>query len=335
MGSVRARGGAGKGERGRARDWLGWLGGGLLGAVLLVAAVAKSLDPRAFAEEISSLGLTGGLPPFALAIAVLGVEALLGALLVLNLRRLPVLIAATALVLLFVGITGRSAWRAARGLEDPTGACGCFGNLVERTPAEALVQDLLLLVPTLALAWIGRPGARRRASPRIALATAVGLGTAGFAVAAPGLPLDDRATRLRPGVGLEEICAGTADDRVCLADLAPELASGAHLVVLADVESEHFGRLADRLNLWARAGSEPRVAVLAEISPDRRQELYWTVGPAFELHDAPRAMLRPLYRTLPRSFRVEEGRVTATWTGLPPGFPGTDEAAPTDEDPTA
>jgi len=314
---------------------LGWLGGALLGAVLLVAAFGKSLDPNGFAEEISNLGGTLGASPFALAIGMVAIEALLGALLVLNLRRLPVLLAATALVALFLAITGRSAWRAAHGIEDPSGSCGCFGNLVERTPQEALLQDLLMLVPTLALAWIARPGARGRAAPRIALATAVGLGVAGFAVAAPGLPLDDRATRLHPGVDLSQICAGAGDERVCLVDLAPELATGAHLVVLADTEAESFPRLAERMNRWVRSGGEPTVSLVAEITPERRHELLWTVAPAFELHDAPRAMLRPLYRTLPRSFRVEEGRVTATWTGLPPGFPEPDEAPTTDEVPTA
>jgi hypothetical protein len=39
------------------------------------------------------------------------------------------------------------------------------------------------------------------------------------------------------------------------------------------------------------------------------------------LHETPQALLRPLYRRLPRSFRVEDGRVTATWAGLPATIP--------------
>jgi len=35
------------------------------------------------------------------------------------------------------------------------------------------------------------------------------------------------------------------------------------------------------------------------------------------LHEIPVALLRPLYRTLPRTFFVEEGRVTRTYPGLP------------------
>lgn len=313
----------------RGRDGLGWAGGAFLGVVLLVAAVAKSVDPRAFAEEITALGLAGPLPAFGVAIAALFVEALLGALLVANVRRLPVMIAATLLVAFFLFVTGRSAWRAAHGIEDPTAACGCFGNLVERTPTEALRQDLLLLLPALALAWLGRPVTMRRSALRWAGAGILALGVAGFAAAAPGLPLDDVATRLKPGVALTELCAGRGAERVCLDYVAPSLGTGVHLVVLADTAAAEFPVLAERLNAHVLAGGAPPVAVLAEVSPERRQELFWTISPAFDLHDTPPALLRPLYRTLPRSFRVEDGRVTATWNGPPPELAGADRAAET------
>ena len=76
--------------------------------------------------------------------------------------------------------------------------------------------------------------------------------------------------------------------------------------------------LGKRLNEYTRAGRQPPVAVLADVTPERHDELYWKLAPAFELHETPRALLRPLYRSLPRSFRVEGGRVTATFAGLPP-----------------
>jgi hypothetical protein len=311
----------------RGREWLGWAGGAFLGAVLLVAAAMKSLDPAAFAEEITALGLAGPLPPFAAAIAALFGEALLGALLVANVRRLPVMIAATLLVAFFLLVTGRSAWRAAHGLEDATAACGCFGNLVDRTPAEAFRQDLALLLPALALAWFGRPRVERRPLLRRAGAATLALGVAGFATAAPGLPLDDVATRLKPGVAISELCAGRGAERVCLDYVAPPLASGVHLVILADTAAADFPALAERLNAHARAAATPPIAMLAEVPPERRQELFWTISPAFDLHDTPQALLRPLYRTLPRSFRVEDGRVTATWNGPPPELAGADRAA--------
>jgi hypothetical protein len=300
-----------------AAGWLGLAGGLALGLVLLVAAGAKALDPRTFGEGLAALGWTGPMPAVVAAVAALAVETLIGALLVANLRRVPVLLAATALVAFFLFVTGREAWRAAHGDEGAASACGCFGNLVDRTPAEAFRQDLLMLVPALALAWLGRPGATGSVRARSAGAGAAALAVAGFAAVAPGLPLDRWATRLSPGVEIASLCAGRGAARVCLAGLAPELAAGRHLVLIVDAADPGFEALARELNARARAGTEPPVAVLAELAPERSQELFWTVAPAFELHDVPRALLRPLYRTLPRSFLVEGGRVTATWTGLP------------------
>src|SRR5512147_2419151 len=117
-----------------ATGWLGRLGGVVLGGVLLFAVVAKALDPAAFAEELAGLGLAGRfLPPVLAALGALALEAAIGALLVANLRRTGVLVAATLLVVFFLSLTGRDAWRAAHGLADAGSACGCFGNLVERT----------------------------------------------------------------------------------------------------------------------------------------------------------------------------------------------------------
>jgi len=295
-----------------------YLGGALLGGVLLVAVWAKAIDPGAFVEQIRSEGLEILLPARAIALLVLALEAGLGVALLLNLRRRPVLLVVTALVLFFLFLTGRAWWRAEQGIAEPASACGCFGNLVERTPRQAFVSDLLLLLPGLGLAWLARPGAVSRLGARTLAAGAAAGGAALFAALAPGLPLDDLATRLSPGVELASICAGADADRVCLTHLVPAVAAGSHLVVLADVRDPGFTATAETLNAYVAGGAEPPLAVLADFTADEHRTLLWTLAPAFDLHEVPAAMLRPLYRKLPRSFRVEEGRVTETWAGLPP-----------------
>lgn len=296
----------------------GYLGGALLGAVLLVAVWAKAIDPGAFVEQIRAEGLEILLPARVIALAVLALEAGLGVALLLNLRRPPVLVTATALVLFFLLLTGRNWWRTEHGLVEPGSACGCFGNLVERTPEEAFWSDLLLLVPGLALAWAGRPGATTAVAPRHGLVAVAAAGALLFAWRAPSLPLDDLATRLKPGVELASLCAGIGADRVCLTHLVPELVTGSHLVVLADVRAPEFEGIAAALNARAGAGSRPEAMVLADFTAEEQRALLWSVAPAFDLHETPAAMLRPLYRTLPRSFRAEDGRVVETWSGLPP-----------------
>ena len=142
------------------------------------------------------------------------------------------------------------------------------------------------------------------------------LGGLGLAHAAPNLPLDDLATRLKPGVTLAELCAGVGDARVCLGDLLPELTRGSHWIVLADPARDDFGAIAERLNAHTLARREPPVTALADITAEQQNAIFWRHAPAFDLHETPAALLRPLYRTLPRSFLVVEGRVVKTESGV-------------------
>jgi len=293
-----------------------------LGLVLLVATFAKALDPRSFAEMLQNQGLTFGLPPMVAAVLALAVEGGLGLLLVLGIRRRWSLAAVTLLVIGFVTLNGWEWWRAAHGA-PPAAGCGCFGNLVQRSPAAAFWQDLAMLVPLLLLSWLALPRDSRALPPRRTAAAVVGIAAiAMLAWRAPELPLDDVATRLKPGVELSQLCAGK-EPRVCLDDVLPDAASGRAWVVLVDLEQgEHW---ADALNAFAAGQSTP-VMALASATPEEKTAFTWQWGPTFPVHEADAVLLRPLYRTLPRSFLVEDGRVLRTVPGLPadghPDVPG-------------
>jgi uncharacterized membrane protein YphA (DoxX/SURF4 family) len=298
---------------------LGLCGAAFLGLVLLAAAWAKALDPQAFAQQIHGEKLDFLLPAHAVALLALGLEVGLGTALLFGVRRLWVLVPAALLVAFFLALTGRTYWLAAHGVAPDPAGCGCFGNLVERSPAAAFWQDLLLLVPGLALAFLGRrhdaTGAPR---VRAAAAAVLALATVGFAWKAPDLPLDDLATRLKPGAAIQQMCAGAGNDRVCLDTAAPDLAAGAHLVVMADLADPGFQKAVPALNAYAGSGREPAVTVLADATAEQKQAFLWRWAPAFPIVETPGALLKPLYRRLPRSFVVEGGRVTHTYPGLPP-----------------
>lgn len=298
---------------------LGYLGAAFLGAVLLFAAWAKALDPAAFAREIHGQKLDFLLPANAMALLALGLEVGLGVALLLGVRRLWVLLPAVLLVAFFLFLTGRTYWLAAHGVAPDPGGCGCFGNLVERTPAEAFWQDLLLLVPALALAFVGRPaGTDRQPWGRTLAAALLALAALGFAWKSPDLPLDDLATRLKPGADIRRMCAGAGNDRVCLDTAVPDLASGARLVVIADLSDPGFQKAVDRLNAYAASGREPALSVLSDVTSEQKQAFFWRWAPSFPIVETPGALLQPLYRRLPRSFVLQDGRVTRTYPGLPP-----------------
>jgi hypothetical protein len=304
---------------------VGFLGALVLGAVFLFAAWAKAIHPTAFVEAIASRGLTFGIGAGAVAFLALALEAGLGALLVLGVRRLWVLVPAALLVGFFLFLTGQDYYRSLAGIEVEGAACGCFGTLVQRTPAEAFWQDLLLLVPALLLAFAGRSREQlwrlEPSPPRYRLGFAAALTAAVLVLAwkAPELPLDDLATRLKPGVATQALCAGSAADgkQVCLGDIVPELAAGEHVVVLADLD-EAFGASVEQLNAYHWAGGDPALWVVSAASEQERFAFRFGFGPAFEVREAPPALLRPLYRTLPRSFLVRAGKVVETHGGLPP-----------------
>jgi len=314
---------------------LGTLGAVFLGAVLLLAVWGKAIAPTAFIGEIESRGLDVLIGPAAVAYLALALEAGLGLLLLLNVRRLWVLVPVAMLVAFFLALTGQDYLRSLAGLEAHSASCGCFGNLVTRTPAQAFWQDLALMVPALVLAFFGRPrtdrgatgatgggGAARSVPPvRTTLAVVAAVAAVVLAWKAPGLPLDNLATRLKPGVEVADLCAGEGPERVCLDTVAPALDQGNHLVILADLD-DAFGEDVEQINAYAddrmMSGGGPDVVVVTAAGPEERQAFFWQWAPSFEPAQAPEALLGPLYRTLPRSFAVSDGEVTETWTGLPP-----------------
>jgi uncharacterized membrane protein YphA (DoxX/SURF4 family) len=309
----------------RTRSWgelAGTFGAVFLGVVFLVATWGKAIHPEAFMEQIRLEGLDGLLPARALALVALALEGGLGVALLLDLRRRWVLVPTVLLVAFFLFLTARGWYLAAHGLREEAAGCGCFGNLLERSPAEAFWQDLVLLVPPLALAFLGRRRGGRTFPPvRTTLAALAALGTLALAWKAPELPLDDLATRLSPGVEVTQLCTGSDGTRVCLDTLVPELARGEHVVVIADLDAAAFTAEVDRLSAYALAARDtgaPALWVLSTAPPEVQRAFFWRRGPAFEVREVPEALVRPLYRRLPRSFRVEGGVVTETWAGLPP-----------------
>ncbi len=274
----------------------------LLGLVLLVAAYAKALDPALFATQIGDLVPLSPSFAHAAAVATIAFEGGLGAALLAGWRHPVVLAASSATFVAFLGIV---AWQMAHPSET-AGSCGCFGQLLERTPEQALVEDAVFVVLS-GIAWLGRPAAVRTRWLPALLGTVAG---GALALAAPSLPLDDQATALAPGATV----ATTKLDEV-----VPELRSGRHLVLLLDRAAPDAAvRIAELNGRLKLPGGGTTVWGVADDDPALATAFMWSAGPAFEVRSAPAAMLRTLYRTLPRSALVDDGRIVETWTGFPP-----------------
>jgi hypothetical protein len=165
---------------------------------------------------------------------------------------------------------------------------------------------------------------------RIALATLLVIAAVALGWFAPELPIDDLATRLKPGVAVSSMCAGRGQERLCMPTLIPELQHGRHVVVLLDLEREGIDAAVESLNRYWLSGGPPQLWVLASTTPEQNQAFFWKHGPSFEIREVPPSLLRPLYRALPRSFLVLDGSVTETWSGLPPLESWSDGGTPSD-----
>jgi uncharacterized membrane protein YphA (DoxX/SURF4 family) len=290
----------------------------VLGAVLLAASLAKALDPDAFALQISAEKLDFLLPAAMVALLALAIEFFLGTALLLGVRHRAILWPSAFLVVFFVFLTGRTYWSHLQGIEPADTNCGCFGRLVERTPGEAFWQDLLLLVPPLLLAFLVRETKLGRG--RLMAAAILTVAGTLFAWQAPRLPLDNLVTALKPDVATAGLCVGNADkgSRVCLDDVVPELAEKSHLVILADPNDPAFGAQVAQLNDFHWSSGVPSLWVLSAASADDLFKFRFEKGPSFEIRETPAPLIRSMSRRLPRSFLVENGQVSETWSALPP-----------------
>ena len=237
-----------RGPASAGRRWVGTIAGTFLGCVLVYASFAKVIDPVAYMELIAQEGLDFLLPAWIVAPIGLALEGGIGLALIVGLRRWWVLLPAAALVGFFVFLTARAYYQFEHGLIDPAVSCGCFGNLVDRSPAEAFWQDLLLMVPPLLLAFVGRPMPDLLPLGRVVVVGVFVAALLGFGAIAQELDLDDIATRLKPGKEVAELCTGQGENRICLDVLLPDLAEGEHIVILASLRDDKFGENVERLS---------------------------------------------------------------------------------------
>jgi hypothetical protein len=309
---------------------LGTLSGVVLGCVLLLSAYTKAADPGGFAEGIVRDGLLPEALSFPAALLVIAVEGALGVALVCAIRRPAVLFPSTLLMAGFLLLAG---WQWAFPSEDASN-CGCFGAAIQQTPAEHFAVNSYYFALA-CLAWLGRRREPTRSVRPWALVPAAAfVATLAFALLAPRLPLDGLwgVTTLREGFRLDEPqCPPLPAElvmrhairvepclRTQLLEVIPELESGESVVLLIDRADEATRAEIARVNqALALSGGPVTVYGLAEENEELAMEFFWTAAPAFEVRGAPYGMLKPLYRSLPRTFAVRDGRVVKIWNGIP------------------
>lgn len=266
------------------------------------AAFLKSLDPAAFADQITQHRVTPAAWSPVLAWLFIVAETSLAAAHLSFVRPRLAFAGSTLLLLLFVGVTF---WAWAHGNAE---GCGCFGRLASRPPLEVILEDaafLSLAVGGFFLARGFRPPRRSPAVFAALLPLAIVLPLVG-----PRLPADALVTTFNPGQDLSHLAAE---------DLPVLLGQGEVLLVLISDSCPACEEGLPRLN--EIAGTEGAPAVVAVFAGSRREARAWSLArvPAFGVASAPVKVLRQYYRRLPQVALLENGVVRKVWRNRIPG----------------
>ena len=281
---------------------------GLVGLVLLTAALSKCADMELFVRQMKAYGvISSRLLLIAAAWGMVVLELALGVALIVAYRIQLVFSTTMLLLLLFLGVTG---WAWSTGATD---ACGCFGAWLERTPGEAAAENLVLLALT-ALAWAGFRGRHIRQArwkPRAVLAACV----VGLALpAAFGFPFS----------GIRASSSGAVETKLGdfpVEGLGPiDLHVGSFLIVVMDTGCAHCLDVIPEINILAERPDLPPVVGLCANGESERMAFADDFHPLFALGQIEDEVFWRLLGDgdMPRTILVRDGFVKRVWDVDPP-----------------
>jgi len=288
----------------RSPAWHWWIPRFLavgVGLVLLIAGILKGLDINLFIRQIRDYGIISGRPVLiASAWGLIVVEYGLGVALIFLYRPKIVMPLTAILFLIFAGTTGW-AW-----ITDATENCGCYGDWIQHTPGQAVIENLFLLTATV-LAWIGcrhtpAPETRIRASA-VTIACLIGLAMP----LAFGLPTweinhsDPKPPRFDPirVHGLGDV----------------NLNTGGYLIVLMGTDCVHCQEAIPEINALAENPELPMLVALCTSKEADCVEFTEAFLPVFPIgHISDDLFWRLLSDgDLPRTILMEDGLTRHVW----------------------
>ncbi|NLA75009.1 MAG: hypothetical protein GX846_06035, partial [Deltaproteobacteria bacterium] len=177
---------------------------------------------------------------------------------------------ATMLFIIFIAATG---WAWYAGTTDD---CGCFGSWVERTPKEAMLEDMIILC-FLLISWKWNSSFKKwpyfMKEFLVAIAFFVGLSlplTVG--------PVIDRITTALTGPAKEGFEIFKLD--------FPEkdLSVGKHIIIIMATDCPHCRDVMDSLNKIAEEKDLPEVISFVMNNKEQRDDFIFEFDPAFEIY---------------------------------------------------
>ena len=292
-----------------------------VGLVLLIAGVLKGLDIQLFIRQIRDYGIISGRPVLiASAWGLIVLECGLGAALILLYRPKIVMPLTAILFLIFTVVTGW-AW-----VTGATENCGCYGNWIQHTPGQAVIENLILLAATV-LAWMG---SRHSPAPQtrikawaVIVACLIGLAMP----AAFGLPTWETDQSGPEPLHFDPIQVpglGNVD-----------LNTGAYLIVLMGTDCVHCQETIPDLNRLAEDPDLPTLIALCTGEEADCIAFTETFLPIFPIGHISEDLFWHLLADgdMPRTILLQEGRISHVWDKTVPTRGDVQAAYSVQEDP--
>jgi len=283
----------------------------LVGLVFAAVGLLKAATPSAFLNHVAKLRIV---PPrllrFAVPVFIVG-EVALGVALVVGLAPAVLWPATVALLIALAALT---LWSTSTGrVED----CGCYHGLLEVTPKQSLVLDLVYAA-LVAGAWVTRPAGLAGAGP-------ARWGVVAAATVAASILLAVAIRRLfttgEALLDLGPLREGRRWKRSWLPAASAELEQGERLVVFLSTTCPHCKRWVKILNLIHRRPDLPPVtgALVAPLAELAQFALGEEVR--FPLVASRRNLVWHTLPGVPTAVRLVDGEIRGRWTGgLAPQF---------------
>lgn len=285
----------------------------LIGAVLLLAGILKAWSPMDFINQITDYKIvTQPLLVTVIAWVMIVVECAIGTALIVGYKRRIAVPATIVLVLLFLGAVGW-AW-----VTGSTEDCGCFGSWARRTPAEAFLEDTVMLI-AISGAWLlSRHEPVRFARLRLgAVMASILIGISVTALASNSARQStDPIVRLQAQSSGKRQFAGLA-----VSGLDFDLQRGKYLVMLMDTGCTHCQQSVPQVNrLVSLSNSGLRIVALCSNSD---KEIDWFKGKFNAEFPIGRISYDDFMRLFergktPRLMLIQDASVLKIWDGVVP-----------------
>jgi methylamine utilization protein MauE len=273
----------------------------IIAVVFLIAAVSKALDPPAFVDQIAAYNILPGLAPFGAWFFII-IECVLAGMLIVNAIPKFTQIASGILLLLFTAVTLYAM---------TTGSlsnCGCFGNIMPRTPEQTMIEDLIMLAALGFAMFVTWREPASKTLPKLGFGAFVGILGLLTGLFYQSIPADNLATQLKPGANFTSWP---------VEGLYEDINKGTHVVFLFSIEMSEIENRIQRMNDIAQSNNISSTIGLVTDGSEQLTALIFQYGTGFPVGAIEPRFARNLYRSLPRSFIIQDGNVVETWSEIP------------------